>query len=133
MVKPLGLVLFAVAVASSSSASAQDAWSDWVPINQATPMSPVVVSYKTKVNKDEIRVAWRCENLSSTAKSCSVGAGRSKVYNCFSGSSNVGTTSAPGESATVRPNDEYVFLGESACAGLGADSLNADVAISIED
>ena len=134
MFKQGTIFLFAlIASMAVTGARADDGWSDWVEVRQATPLVPVSVSYKTKVNNDEIRVAWRCVNEGSEPKACSVGAGGNKVYNCFSGYSNVGTTEALGERATIAPGDEYVFVSEPACQGLGADSLNAEVQTSIED
>lgn len=129
----LSCLMALAGAAATSGASAQDGWSDWVEVRQATPYSPVSVAYKTKVNNDEIRVVWRCVNEGGEPKTCSVGAGENKLYNCFSGYTNVGTTEALGESATVEPGSDYVFVGEPACQGLGADSLNAMVQVSIED
>ena len=133
--KSIVSLCFALAIAGATTcAIAQDnSWSDWVQLRRATPLSPVSVYYKTKVNNDEIRVVWRCVNEGSEVKSCSVGSGQNKIYNCFSGYSNVGTTEALAERATVAPGDEYVFVSEPACQGLGADSLNAEVQVTIED
>lgn len=128
MKKTIAMLALGLAV-SSTSALAGD-WSDWQLYSQATPMNPVSVYYNTKVNSDEIRVAWRCVNEGSEPRSCSIG---DKHYECFSGYSNVGSTGALGERATIPGGGEYVFLGEGACQGLGADSLNPSARISIED
>ena len=127
------IAMLGLALAVSSTGAMAGDWGDWQLYSRATPMSPVSVYYKTKVNSDEIRVAWRCVNEGGETHSCSVGAGNNKVYECFSGYSNVGTTEALGERATIAAGDEYEFISEPACQGLGADSLNATVQVSIED
>jgi hypothetical protein len=124
------IAMLALGLAVSSTGAMAGDWGDWQLYSQATPMNPVSVYYKTKVNSDEIRVAWRCVNEGSETRSCSVG---DKHYECFSGYSNVGSSGALGERATIAAGGEYVFLGEPACQGLGADSLNASAQISIED
>lgn len=92
----------------------------------------VEVYYSVRINSDEARVAWKCVNTTGTARSCSIGAGRNKVYRCLNGSSQVGVTEALGERARVRAYNEYVFPSDGACRGLGASTVDPSAQISIE-
>lgn len=93
----------------------------------------VEVYYAVRVNRDEVRVAWKCVNTTSDAKACSVGAGESKTYYCRRDGVGVGVTSAPGERALVVPNGEYVFPSDYACRGTGATEVQPSARISIEN
>ena len=83
----------------------------------------VEVYYAVRISRDEARVSWKCVNANSTNRSCSVGAGREKIYRCTRDGAPLGLTNSLGESATVRASGEYVFPSDFACRGLGATAV----------
>ncbi|MDC7683639.1 hypothetical protein PQU92_10145 [Asticcacaulis sp. BYS171W] len=125
-----GLALAGAALAIAGMAFAQSGYSKWYYLNGS---SGVDVYYSVRVDQSEIRVMWKCVNTTSTAKSCSVGAGQEKIYFCRANGSGVGSTNSLGERATVNANAEYVFPSDFACRGLGATEVQPSVRISIEN
>lgn len=115
----------------ANSAAVAGEWSEWY---RYSSEGPINVFFKTKVSKDEIRVAWKCENWHrSQTFSCSVGAGLDKEYRCLRGGVFVGNTGALGERATVKAGGEYVFPSDWACRGLSADSVQPTVKIAAQE
>ena len=115
------IAMLALGLAVSSTGAMAGDWGDSQLYSQATPMNPVSVYYKTKVNSDEIRVAWRCVNEGSETRSCRWATSTTSASRL----QQRRLERCPGERATIAGGGEYVFLGEPACQGLGADSLNA--------
>jgi hypothetical protein len=108
-------------------------WGQWLELKSR---DGVTVSYRLKIERDELRVQWKCSSQTGKRKACSVGAGSNKTYLCTRGSNGnvVGQTSSLGERGTVLPFKEHMFPDESACHGLNADYMKAPlVEISIED
>ena len=124
-VAALGFSFFA-----ADGSFAQSGFSDWYYFNEAKGVS---VYYAVRVDRDEIRVAWKCVNETDTARACSVGAGDSKSYYCRKDGEAIGFTTSLGERATVNAKSEYAFPSDFACRGLGATEVRPSVRISIED
>lgn len=125
------VVMLAAAALGAGPASAQSGgFSGW---NLHDRANGVEVYFAYRVDRDEIRVAWKCVNRTGSDKSCSVGAGQNKTYFCYRDGTAVGVTGSLGERATVRAGSEYGFPTDFACRGKGANDVRPSARISIED
>lgn len=133
-VKRLSMLVTAVLTANPGAAMAQSSgpsgFSNWY---YHEGRNGVEVYYAVRVDRDEIRVAWKCVNTGSEAKACSIGAGAEKSYLCRRDGVGAGITSSLGERATVAPHGEHVFPSDFACRGKGATEVQPSARISIED
>lgn len=123
------MLIAAIAAGHSGSAVAQSGFSKWYFHDES---DGVEVYYAVRVDRDEIRVAWKCVNNGSETRACSIGAGGSKSYLCRRDGVGAGVTSSLGERATVGAGSEYVFPSDFACRGKGANEVQPSVPISIE-
>lgn len=124
------LFLMAVlAAVNPAAAMAQTGFSKWYFQDES---DGVEVYYAVKMDRDEIRVAWKCVNTGSEARACSIGAGGDKTYLCRRDGVGAGVTSSLGERATVGAGREYIFPSDFACRGKAANEVQPSVRISIE-
>lgn len=124
------LVLAAAIVAvNPGAAMAQSGFSKWYFHAES---DGVEVYYAVRVDRDEIRIAWKCVNTGSETRACSIGAGGEKTYLCRRDGVGAGVTSSLGERATVGADSEYAFPSDFACRGKGANEVQPSVRISIE-
>lgn len=129
MGKRILMLVAGVAAANGGTALAQSGFSNWYFHNES---DGVAVYYAVRVDRDEIRVAWKCVNNGSETRACSIGAGGDKIYLCRRDGVGAGVTSSLGERATVGAGSEYVFPSDFACRGKGANEVQPSVRISIE-
>ena len=118
-----------VALATPSSLNAQTGYSDWI---RYGTFDGVNIDYATRVDRDEIRVLWRCQNFNGYAISCSIGAGENKKYVCQKGTTRVGETGSLGERRTIEAQGEGTFPSDWACRGMAATGVSPVVKVSIE-
>lgn len=129
MKKSVLMLLAAVSAMHCGSAMAQSGYSKWYYHDES---DGVEVYYAVRVDRDEIRVAWKCVNTGSETRACSIGAGRDKSYLCRRDGLPAGASSSLGERATVAAGREYVFPSDFACRGTGANEVLPSVRISVE-
>lgn len=122
-------IMGAFALIIPGTAMAQAGFSKWYFHEEG---DGVEVYYAVKVDRDEIRVAWKCVNTGTETRACSIGAGGEKSYFCRRDGVGAGVTSSLGERATVGAGREYVFPSDFACRGKGANEVQPSVRISIE-
>lgn len=123
------MLIAAVGVINPGAAMAQTGFSNWYFHDES---DGVEVYYAVRVDRDEIRVAWKCVNTGSEARACSIGAGGDKTYLCRRDGVGAGVTSSLGERATIGAGREYVFPSDFACRGKGANEVQPSARISIE-
>ena len=107
-----------------------DDWGNW---QEYRTVNGVITFYRIKADEDAVYVQWKCQNLTSVPKSCSIGGGESKRYRCTKGygSGVLGETRALGEKEFLRPNQSFVFGSEPACRGLGASNAWPDAKVVV--
>lgn len=123
------MLIAGIAAMQCGPAMAQTGFSKWYFHGES---DGVEVYYAVRVDRDEIRVAWKCLNTGSETRACSIGAGRDKSYFCRRDGVPVGASFSLGERATVPAGREYVFPSDFACRGTGANEVQPSVRISIE-
>lgn len=131
----MGALLGAICL-TANAAGPGNGYTDWLPYSsQSAPWNStswVDVYYAVRIDKDEIRVKWKCHNRSNETLACSIGAGKNKRYDCYSYSNKIGTTESLGERTSLSPGREKVFESDWACRGLGASRVSPAVSINIE-
>ena len=129
MGKRILTLMAGMAAVNGGSAAAQSGFSDWYFYDES---DGVQVYYAVRVDRDEIRVAWKCVNTVYETRACSIGAGGDKTYFCRRDGVAAGITSSLGERAALDATSEHVFPSDFACRGKGATEVQPSVRISIE-
>lgn len=127
--KGLLTLIAALGAINPGTTAAQEGFSKWYFHDRS---DGVEVYYAVRVDREEIRVAWKCVNTTSETKACSVGAGGDKTYLCRRDGVGAGVTSSLGERGIVGAGREYVFPSDFACRGKGANEVQPSARIAIE-
>jgi hypothetical protein len=118
-------------VGLAAPTAAQSNWSAWTLHSQGFGMEAY---YRTRVSGDDMRVQWRCDNVTDQRRACSVtGANRRKTYICYDGLTNLGESYGSAERSDVPPRGQHDFVSELACGGMGASSLRVVAEVRFDE